>query len=49
MDIYQIILWILYGILLAQVSPIIFHWLFVELPVSVKQSRTELIKSKENK
>ena len=49
MDIGQIILWVLYGILLAQVSPIIFHWLFVELPVSIKQSRTELIKSKENK
>ena len=49
MDIGQIILWILYGVLLAQVSPIIFHWLFVELPVSIKQSRTELIKSKENK
>jgi hypothetical protein len=49
MDIGQIILWVLYGVLLAQLSPIIFHWLFVELPVSIKQSRTELIKSKENK
>ena len=49
MGIGQIILWVLYGVLLAQLSPIIFHWLFVELPVSIKQSRTELIKSKENK
>ena len=49
MDIGQIILWVLYGVLLSQLSPIIFHWLFVELPVSIKQSRTELIKSKENK
>ena len=49
MDIGQIILWVLYGVLLAQLSPIVFHWLFVELPVKIQTSKNELIKSKESK
>ncbi len=49
MDIGQIILWILYGVLLAQLSPIVFHYLLVELPVKVKQSRNELINKQGDK
>ena len=49
MDIGQIILWVLYGVLLAQLSPIVFHYLLVELPVKVKQSRNELINKQGDK
>ncbi len=43
------IIWILYGVLLAQITPWVIQLLFVELPVRITEMKTELINSRRSK
>ena len=49
MDWMDKILWMLYGVLLAQVTPYVIQLFFVELPVRITEKKTELINSRRSK
>jgi hypothetical protein len=49
MDWMDKILWMLYGIIIAQLTPYVIQLFFVELPVRITEMKTELINSRRSK